>query len=118
MQRDFTYVDDLVEAILLLMDKVPGSEPVEGDSLSPAAPHRIVNIAGGRSTELMDYIAALEKALGRTATKNFMPMQEGDLVATEASPELLRRLTGYVPTTPPSDGVPRFVEWYRSHYGV
>jgi UDP-glucuronate 4-epimerase len=118
MKRDFTYIDDLVDAILLLADKVPGRAPARGDGLSPAAPHRIVNIAGGRSTELMDYIAELEKALGRTATKNFLPMQEGDLVATEASPDLLRCLTGYVPTTPPSEGVPRFTDWYRSHYGV
>lgn len=118
MQRDFTYIDDLVEAILLLAAKAPGAEPLEGDSLSPAAPHRVVNIGGGRSTGLMDYIAELEKALGRSAIKNFLPLQEGDLVATEASSELLAQLTGYVPATPPSEGVPRFVEWYREHYRI
>ena len=118
MKRDFTYVDDLVEAILLLADRIPGGDTAQDDSLSPAAPHRIVNIGGGRSTELMDYIAELEKALGREATKTFLPLQEGDLVATEASSDLLRRLTGYVPATPPSEGVPRFVDWYRGHYGV
>jgi len=117
MTRDFTFIDDLVEAVLLLADKVPAREPVEGDSLSPVAPHRIVNIGGGRSVRLMDYIAELEKALGRSATKNFLPLQEGDLVATEASSELLERLTGYVPRTPPSAGVPKFVDWYLGHYG-
>jgi len=118
MARDFTYVEDLAEAIARLADAVPGDTPVEGDSLSPVAPFRVVNIGRGRLTPLMDYIAALESALGREAIKNFMPMQPGDVLATEASPELLRRLTGYVPATEPAVGVRKFADWYRDHYRV
>ncbi|MEI9852626.1 MAG: NAD-dependent epimerase/dehydratase family protein [Sphingomonas sp.] len=116
MTRDFTFVDDLASAIVALIDAVPGSEPVEGDSLSPVAPFRTVNIGGGQPVQLMDYIGALEKALGRRAQKNFMPMQAGDVPATEADSSLLRRLTGASPQTPPSVGIARFVEWYREFY--
>ncbi|RYE02520.1 MAG: NAD-dependent epimerase/dehydratase family protein [Sphingomonadales bacterium] len=116
MARDFTYVDDLVEAITRLTAAVPGDVPVENDSLSPVAPFRIVNIGGGNLTPLMDYIGAAERALGKTAIKNFLPMQQGDVPATEASPALLRQLTGYVPVTTPEEGVARFVDWYRAHY--
>ncbi|MBO9622422.1 MAG: NAD-dependent epimerase/dehydratase family protein [Sphingomonas sp.] len=117
MVRDFTYIDDLVEAIVRLTDAVPGSHPVDGDSLSPVAPFRIVNIGGGTPTPLMEYIGELEKALGQPAKKNFMPMQQGDVPATKASSELLEQLTGFVPAIPPSVGVPQFVRWYREHYG-
>ncbi|WP_066793341.1 NAD-dependent epimerase/dehydratase family protein [Sphingomonas soli] len=116
MARDFTYVEDLVEAIARLTAAVPGATPVENDSLSPVAPFRIVNIGGGNLTPLMDYIGAAERALGKTAIKNFMPMQQGDVHATEASPALLKQLTGYVPSTTPDEGVARFVDWYRAHY--
>ncbi len=118
MERDFTYIGDLVESIARLTAAVPGSEPVEGDSLSPVAPFRIVNIGQGRPTKLMDYIAAIEHALGKTATKNFLPMQPGDVPATEASSALLRQLTGYVPSTPPEEGVAKFVRWYRERYAA
>jgi UDP-glucuronate 4-epimerase len=116
MVRDFTYVDDLAQSIVRLSHVVPGSTPVEGDSLSPVAPFRVVNIGGGKPTPLMDYIGALEAALGRTAQKNMLPMQQGDVPATEASPELLRRLTGEIPTTSVEEGVAAFVAWYRDHY--
>lgn len=115
MARDFTYVDDLVRSIVDLVSAVPGKEPVAHDSLSPAAPFRVVNIGGGTPTPLMDYIAALETALGMTAKKNFLPMQAGDVPATEASPELLRALTGRVPATTVEKGVAEFVRWYREH---
>ena len=115
MARDFTYVDDLVRSIVDLVSAVPSKEPVEHDSLSPAAPFRVVNIGGGTPTPLMDYIAALEAALGKTAKKNFLPMQAGDVPATEASPALLRALTGRVPTTSVEKGVAEFVRWYREH---
>ena len=118
MVRDFTFIDDLTDSIAKLVDAVPGSEPVEGDNLSPVAPFRVVNIGGGQPVGLMDYIAELEKALGKTARKNFLPMQQGDVPATQASSELLRRLTGSVPQTPPSEGIRRFVEWYREFYEV
>lgn len=117
MARDFTYIADLTAAIVALIGAVPGQAPVAGDSLSPVAPFRVVNIGGGTPTPLMDYIAALEAALGQEARKNFLPMQAGDVPATEASPELLRNLTGFAPSTPVEDGVRAFIEWYRSYYG-
>jgi UDP-glucuronate 4-epimerase len=117
MARDFTYVDDLVKALVALIDAVPGRSPVAAcDSLSPVAPFRTVNIGGGQPTPLMDYVAALEAALGKEARKNFLPMQAGDIPATEASPELLRALIGFVPATPVREGVKTFVDWYRDHY--
>ncbi|PKP90206.1 MAG: UDP-glucuronate 5-epimerase [Alphaproteobacteria bacterium HGW-Alphaproteobacteria-16] len=118
MARDFTYVDDLVAALAALVDVVPGKEPVPGDSLSPVAPFRTVNIGGGKPTPLMDYIAALETAMGRKARKNFLPMQPGDVPATEASPDLLRRLIGFVPETSVEQGVSAFIDWYRTHYAA
>lgn len=116
MVRDFTYVEDLAEAVVRLADAIPGKEPVEGDSLSPAAPFRTVNIGQGEPVKLMDYIAEIERAMGKPAILNLMPMQPGDVLATEASADLLRRLIGYVPSTPVSVGVPAFVDWYREHY--
>ncbi|MCD2322492.1 NAD-dependent epimerase/dehydratase family protein [Sphingomonas sp. IC-56] len=116
MVRDFTYVEDLADAIIALVAAVPGSSPVAGDSLSPVAPFRTVNIGAGTATQLMDYIGELERALGKTAIKNFLPMQQGDVPATEASPALLKQLTGAAPATPPSVGVPAFVKWYLDHY--
>lgn len=118
MKRDFTYVDDLVEAVVRLTKVVPGNSPVSHDSLSPVAPYRIVNIGRGKPYPLMDYIRALEDALGIEADKNFMPMQTGDVYATEASADLLKTLTGYVPETPLSVGVPAFVDWYLDYFGV
>ncbi len=116
MVRDFTYIDDLAEAIVKLTEAIPGTVPVEGDSLSPVAPFRTVNIGAGRQTQLMDYIGEIERALGKEAIKNFMPMQQGDVPATEASSALLKALTGYAPSTPPSQGIPAFVDWYLAHY--
>jgi len=119
MSRDFTFVDDLVEAITRLVHVVPGETPaVEGDTLSPVAPFRLVNIGGGKPSPLMDYIAELERALGRAADKQFLPMQEGDVPNTTASPNLLERLTGYKPETPISVGVPAFVGWFRQRYNL
>ena len=121
MQRDFTFVTDLVEGIVRLIDAVPPSpearqEPIEGDSLSPVAPWRVVNIGNGDTVELMDYIKALEVALGFEAKKNMMEMQQGDVPATLASNDLLKALTGFTPSTPVQDGVAAFVAWYKSHY--
>ncbi|WP_417818653.1 GDP-mannose 4,6-dehydratase [Tritonibacter scottomollicae] len=120
MQRDFTYVEDLVEAIRLLMAAVPerpadGRVP-EGDSLSPVAPFRVVNIGNSTSVPLTDYIAAIERATGLAAERNLMPMQPGDVPATWADATLLRRLTGYVPQTGIDEGMARFVQWYRDYY--
>ena len=121
MQRDFTFVTDLVEGIARLINAVPPSpearqEPIEGDSLSPVAPWRAVNIGNGDTVELMDYIKALEAALGIEAKKNMMEIQQGDVPATLASNDLLKALTGFTPSTPVQDGVAAFVAWYKSHY--
>jgi UDP-glucuronate 4-epimerase len=115
MARDFTYIDDLIEAICRLSVVVPGeTAPVEADSLSPVAPHRVVNIGGGTPVPLMQFITAIEAATGRTAVLNHLPIQPGDVQATFADPRLLQTLTGYTPATPVSDGMAAFVEWYRS----
>lgn len=117
MRRDFTYIDDLVDSIVGLIDVVPGKASAgAADSLSPVAPYRVVNLAGGRPVQLMAYVEAIEAALGQEATKTFMPMQPGDVVDTHASPELLRELTGSVPKVDVREGVARFVAWYRDYY--
>jgi UDP-glucuronate 4-epimerase len=118
MSRDFTYVTDLVDGIVRLIDAVPGSEPVEGDSLSPVAPHRIVNIGNSQSERLLDFIEAIEAATGRVAQKNFMDMQPGDVPATWADASLLQHLTQYKPQTPVAEGVTQFVAWYRDYYQI
>ena len=123
MMRDFTYVDDLVEAIRRLVDAPPDRPErpeaiAEGDSLSPVAPWRVVNIGNSQPVRLDAMIAAIEEVLGIAAKRNLMPMQPGDVPATWADAELLRALTGYVPATDIRDGVRRFVEWYREYYGV
>ena len=120
MKRDFTYVEDLVRGIRLLLDAVPERlEAVpEGDSLSPVAPHRIVNIGNGEPVQLMAFIEAIEKALGQPAQKNFMDMQPGDVPATWADGSLLKSLTGYTPKTDVETGVKAFVDWYREYYNV
>ena len=121
MHRDFTYVEDLVRAIRLLIDAAPvrpldGVVP-EGDSLSPAAPFRIVNIGNGQPVRLLDFVEAIEECLGIKATRNMMPMQPGDVPATWADATLLEHLTGYRPQTDVRDGVQKFVDWYREYKG-
>jgi len=114
MSRDFVFVDDLVEAIRRLFDAVPGQGPaVAGDSLSPVAPWRLVNIGKSDPDTLTDFIAAIEAATGRAAVRELLPMQPGDVPATWADAALLRALTGYLPATPLAAGIPRFVDWYR-----
>lgn len=118
MRRDFTFVDDLVDAIVRLMERAPETgKGVAHDSLSEVAPFRIVNIGGGRPTELMDFISALERALGVKAQLNLLPMQPGDVVATEADTGLLQALIGAMPQTPMDAGVARFVAWFKSYNG-
>jgi UDP-glucuronate 4-epimerase len=122
MSRDFTYVDDLVYATRLLIDKVP-TQPssgivTPGDSLSPVAPFRCVNIGNSRPIKLLQYIRVIEKAIGKKSIHNFMPMQAGDVSATWADTTLLKSLTGYTPQTSVDDGVIKFVAWYRDYYNV
>lgn len=123
MRRDFTYIDDLVAGICLLIDAAPRrpdtpDQIAPGDSLSPVAPYRIVNIGNSEPVALMDFIAAIEAALGQEAKKVFMDMQPGDVPATWADAELLNTLTGYTPQISVKDGVARFVAWYRDYYQV
>ncbi len=120
MMRDFTYVDDLVEAITRLIEVVPvrGRPAGEEDSLSPVAPFRVVNIGNNAPVPLLDFIAEIERCLGRTARRNYMAMHPGEVPATWADTALLRRLTGYQPGTRVAEGVARFVAWYRAYYGV
>jgi UDP-glucuronate 4-epimerase len=123
MWRDFTYVTDLVQGILDLTAAVPTrpatpAEIAEGDSLSPAAPFRVVNIGNGQKVRLMDFIEAIEAATGKKALRNYLPMQIGDVPATWADASLLARLTGGCPATDVRDGMQAFVRWYREFYRV
>ncbi|WP_282154069.1 NAD-dependent epimerase/dehydratase family protein [Ruegeria atlantica] len=122
MYRDFTYVDDLVRGIRLLIDAVP-ERPAsrdkipEWDSLSPVAPYRVVNIGNSDKVRLLDFVDAIEEALGKKAIRNYMEMQMGDVPATWANATLLQELTGYRPQTDFKDGIARFVAWFREYYG-
>ncbi|MCD9521042.1 NAD-dependent epimerase [Photobacterium phosphoreum] len=120
MQRDFTYIDDIVEGIVRIQDVVPAKQPdwtVEtGSAADSSAPYRIYNIGNGKSEKLMDYIEALEDSLGIEAKKNFMPMQPGDVYKTYADTNGLFEATGYKPETPIKQGVANFVQWYRDFY--
>ncbi len=120
MKRDFTYVTDLVQGIRLLIDAVPQRVDAvpAGDSLSPVAPWRVVNIGNSDAVQLTDFIEAIEDATGLKAERNLMPMQPGDVPATWADAALLQTLTGYKPQTNVRDGVKAFVEWYREYYGA
>ena len=120
MRRDFTYVEDLVEAIRRLAGRAPvRGEPVgERDSLSPVAPFRVVNVGNSAPVELSRFVAAVEAATGREARRNLMPIQPGDVPATWADTRLLEALTGYLPSTPVEEGVARFVEWYREEMSL
>lgn len=117
MQRDFTFIDDLIEAIVRLVDCVP--DPAikmgERDTISPVAPFRVVNIGRGAPVPLMDFIAVLERAAGKPAKRNYLPMQKGDVPVTFANCDLLETLTGYRPTTPIEVGVAALVEWFRAY---
>jgi UDP-glucuronate 4-epimerase len=120
MYRDFTYVTDLVRGIRLLIDTPPvrpdNREVPEGDSLSPVAPYRIVNIGNSDKVRLLDFVEAIEEELGQKAIRNYMPMQMGDVPATWANAELLKTLTGYKPQTDIKDGIREFVAWFRDYY--
>jgi UDP-glucuronate 4-epimerase len=124
MQRDFTYIDDLIEGMRLIMDAAPEItdhqkvSSILNENKSQVAPFRVVNIGNSESKNLIDFIQALEHSLGVEAEKNFLPMQAGDVPATLADTSLLRGLTGYTPTTEIRSGVLKFVNWYRDYYKV
>jgi UDP-glucuronate 4-epimerase len=122
MVRDFTYVDDIVEGVIRVNDKPatpdPAFDPAHPDPATSNAPYRVFNIGNSQPTPLMDYIDALETALGRQAVKNFLPMQAGDVPATAADTRELDAWVGFKPGTPVREGVARFVDWYRGFYRV
>ncbi|SEW43492.1 UDP-glucuronate 4-epimerase [Cognatiyoonia koreensis] len=120
MARDFTHVIDLVRAIRLLIGTPPvlGADPIDHDTLSPVAPYRVVNIGAGQRVPLMDFITALEDALGQKIKKNMMGMQMGDVPGTWANTDLLHALTGFRPETGITEGITEFVSWYRDCHGA
>lgn len=121
MRRDFTYIDDIVEGVVRVMAKPAAPDPEwSGERPDPAtsrAPHRVYNIGNNRPVELGHLIAVLEKALGRSAVKNLLPMQPGDVPATYADIDDLEAAVGFRPRTSIEEGVRRFVDWYRTYYG-
>ena len=122
MKRDFTYVDDIVTGVVKVLDKPPqGDSGWSGKAPDPSrsrAPYRLYNIGNNSPVELMAFIEAIEKALGRKAKKNMLPMQPGDVPATWADVDDLVHDLGYAPTVKVEEGVERFVKWYQAFYGV
>ena len=118
--RDFTYIDDIVEAVVRVNDRVAAPNPDWSadapDPSSSSAPYRLYNIGNHNSVKLMDFIAAIEKALGREAKKNFLPLQPGDVPATSADVSGLKADIGFEPNTPINEGIDRFVAWYRDYF--
>ncbi len=121
-RRDFTYIDDIVEGVIRVLDRVAAPNPdwssAAPDSASSAAPYRLYNIGNNRPVELTHYIQVLEQCLGRQARKNLLPLQAGDVPDTYADVTDLTQDTGYLPSTQVEEGVARFVEWYRGYFGV
>ncbi len=122
MQRDFTYIDDIAEGVVRAADRVPAPNPAwSGDAPDPGtslAPYKIYNIGNHQPVELLYFIEVLENCLGRKAEKNLLPIQEGDVPATYADVDDLRRDVGFQPATPIEEGIARFVAWYREYYGA
>ena len=111
MKRDFTYIDDVVEGVLRVMDR-PAVAPVAG-----SAPYRVFNIGNSKPVQLLDFIGCIERALCRTAAKRLLPMQPGDVPSTYASTQSLQDWVGFAPSTPLEEGIGHFVRWYREYYG-
>jgi UDP-glucuronate 4-epimerase len=122
MQRDFTYIDDIVEGVMRCCEKPaianPEFDPLNPDPATAAAPHRVFNIGNSQPTELLRFIEVMERALGREAIKDFQPMQPGDVVATAADTGSLEAWIGFKPATPLEFGIKNFTEWYAQFYGV
>jgi UDP-glucuronate 4-epimerase len=122
MQRDFTYIDDIVEGVVRVNDRIatpnPDYRPEAPDPGTSNVPYRVFNIGNHQPVPLMDFIGEIEKALGRTAEKNLLPMQPGDVPATYADVQALQDWTGFTPKTTIREGISRFVAWYRDYYKV
>ncbi|WP_016955437.1 NAD-dependent epimerase [Catenovulum agarivorans] len=122
LARDFTYIDDIVEGILRVANKIPAANadwtPEQGSAKDSSAPYRVYNIGNGSPVQLMDFVKAIENAIGIEAKKNFMPMQPGDVFKTWADTEDLEKVTGHKPQVSVQKGVEKFVAWYRNYYQV
>ncbi len=119
MYRDYTYIDDIVDGIFRLTNKIPklnSSKKYKNDSLSHVAPIRILNIGNTKKVLLSNFISTIEKILGKKANKKFLPMQKGDVYSTLSNTKLLRRITGYNPKTKYQDGIKKFLNWYLDYY--
>ena len=119
MYRDFTYVDDIVEGIRLLISKIPNHKHLgryKNDSLSPVAPFRVLNIGNTKKVFLLDFIKEIEKSLGKKAVRNYMPLQKGDVKQTLSNINLLKKITGYNPKTNYKTGIRKFLNWYLNYY--
>ena len=122
MKRDFTYIDDIVEGVIRVMDRNAAANPeydaIAADPATSNAPYRVFNIGNNNPVQLLDFIGAIENALGMTAEKRLLPLQDGDVPATYADTDLLNDWVGFVPGTSVQDGVGSFVAWYRDYYKV
>jgi UDP-glucuronate 4-epimerase len=122
MRRDFTYIDDIIEGIIRVMKSIPQPNPLwindDSNPSSSKAPYKLYNIGNSQPIELLDFIKTLENSLGKTARKNFLPLQAGDVVATYADVTSLMLDVGFQPTTSLKDGIHQFVEWYLNYYQI
>jgi len=122
MMRDFTYVDDIVEGVVRVLDRVPQANPaydaIAADPATSSAPYRVFNIGNNNPVRLLDFIGCIEDALGRKAEKRLLPLQDGDVPATYANTDALNDWVGFVPGTSVKDGIGRFIDWYRDYYKV
>ncbi|MDH5778863.1 MAG: NAD-dependent epimerase/dehydratase family protein, partial [Gammaproteobacteria bacterium] len=122
MIRDFTYIDDIVEGVVRVMDNPPSGNPEwNGDAPDPAtsyANYRVFNIGNNNPVKLMDFVEAIENAVGKKANKNMMPLQAGDVPSTSADVSELENAVGFRPDTPVQEGIDRFVKWYREYYNI
>ncbi len=122
MQRDFTYIDDIIEGVVRVMEKTPAPDPLwsglHPDTATSYAPYRLYNIGNNNPVELLAFIETLESCLGRKARKNLLPIQPGDVPATYADVDDLIRDVGFKPSTPLQEGIGKFVEWYETYYGA
>jgi len=120
MQRDFTFIDDIVEGVVRVLDKIATPDPAyttaNPDPGTSYAPYRIYNIGNHEPVELMTFIATIEDAMGKKAEKNFLPMQDGDVVATYADIDDLKSAVGFTPSTPLKVGIGKFVQWYKEYH--
>jgi UDP-glucuronate 4-epimerase len=120
MVRDFTYVDDIAQGVVRVLDRVAAPDPdydaAHPDPARSNAPYRVFNIGNNQPVKLMDFIDAIEQTVGRKAVKNLMPLQDGDVPATYANVAELGEWTGFRPATPVTQGIEHFVRWYRSYF--